>query len=191
MLYILCWTKSQPIICLCTYSVCNIKQLISNLPVYHNRRSEVIKTMVVNSLRPRQNGRHFADDVFKCIFLNENVWILLKISLKFVPKGPINNMPSLVQVMTWRRPGDKPLSEPMLVSLLTHISVTRPISLDMWDKQSYYLRHPSFTKYNLWFLNNNISTTRVKNENNMIGACLPTTPSDVLPHSMGLCLVRH
>ena len=51
-----------------------------------------------NTLRPRQNGRHFADDVFKCIFLNENVWILLKISLKFVPKGRINNIPSLVQI---------------------------------------------------------------------------------------------
>ena len=41
------------------------------------------------------NGCHFADDIFKCIFLNENVWILIKISLKFVPKGPINNFPSL------------------------------------------------------------------------------------------------
>ena len=79
-----------------------------------------------NTLRPRQNGRRFADDVFKCIFLNENVWILLKISLKFVPKGPIKNIPSLVQVMAWRRPGDKPLSEPMMVSLLTHICVARP-----------------------------------------------------------------
>ena len=66
----------------------------------------------VITLRPRQNGRHFADDIFKCIFLNENVSIAIKISLKFVPKGPINNIPSLVQIMAWRRPGDKPLSEP-------------------------------------------------------------------------------
>ena len=44
----------------------------------------------------------------------------------FVPKGSINNIPSLVQIMAWRRPGDKPLSEPMMVSLLTHICVTRP-----------------------------------------------------------------
>ena len=50
----------------------------------------------------------------------------LKISLKFVPKGSINNNPALFQIMTWRRPGDKPLSEPMLVSSLTHICVTRP-----------------------------------------------------------------
>ena len=48
-------------------------------------------------------------------FLKENVWILIKISLKCVPKGPINNIPALVQIMDWRRPGDKPLSEPMMV----------------------------------------------------------------------------
>ena len=80
----------------------------------------------INTLRPRQNGRHFADDTFKRIFFNENIRILIKISLKFVPKGPINNNPTLVQIMAWRRSGDKPLSEPMKVSLLTHICVTRP-----------------------------------------------------------------
>ena len=81
---------------------------------------------IFDSFRPRQNRRHFADDIFKCILLNENVWISINISLKFVPKGLINNIPSLVQIMAWRRPGDKPLSEPMMVNLLTHISVTRP-----------------------------------------------------------------
>ena len=73
---------------------------------------------IVNTLRPRQNGCHFADDIFKCIFLNENAWISLKISLKFVPKVQINNIPALVQIMAWRRPSDKRLSEPMVVSLL-------------------------------------------------------------------------
>ena len=58
--------------------------------------------------------------------LNENVWISLKFPLKFVPKGPINNIPELVQIMAWRRPGDKPSSEPMLVFVPTHICVTRP-----------------------------------------------------------------
>ena len=80
----------------------------------------------LNTLRPRQNGRHFADDILKDILLNENVWIPIKFSLKFVPKGPINNIPALVQIMAWRRPGDKPLSGPMMVNLLTHICVTRP-----------------------------------------------------------------
>ena len=79
-----------------------------------------------NTLRPRQHGRHFAADTFKRIFMFENVIISIKISLKFVPKGPITNIPALVQIMAWRRPGDKPLSEAMMVSLLTHICVTRP-----------------------------------------------------------------
>ena len=81
---------------------------------------------IFNTMRPRRNEQHFADDIFKRIFFNENVWITIKNSLKFVPKGPINNIPALVQIMAWRRPGDKPLSEPMLVSLPTHICVTRP-----------------------------------------------------------------
>ena len=80
----------------------------------------------IDLLRPRWYERHNADDIFKCIFLNENVWIPTKNSLKFVPKGPINDIPALVQIMAWRCPGDKPLSEPMMVSLLTHICVTRP-----------------------------------------------------------------
>ena len=86
------------------------------------------------TLRLRQNGRHFADHNFKCIFFNKNFWIPIKISLKFVPKGLINNIPSLVQIMVWRRLGAKPLSEPMRVSLLTHICVTRPQWVkDHWD----------------------------------------------------------
>ena len=80
----------------------------------------------INSLRLRQNGRYLADDTFKRILLNENVRIWIKNSLKFVPKGPINNIPALVQIMAWCRPGDKPLSEPMMVSSPTHICVTRP-----------------------------------------------------------------
>ena len=86
----------------------------------------VKKTSSVNTLRPRQNGRRFADDTFKRIFLNENVRISIKISMEFVPKSPINNNPALVQIMVWRRSGDKPLSEPMMVKLPTHICVTRP-----------------------------------------------------------------
>ena len=78
-----------------------------------------------NTLRLRQNGCHFPDEIFKCIFLNENVWVLIEISLKFVPNGPINNIPALIQIMAWRCPGDKPLSELMLVSLMTYICVTR------------------------------------------------------------------
>ena len=68
----------------------------------------------INTLWPGQNGRNFPDVIFKCIFLNENVWIAIDISLKFVPKVLIDNKPALVQKMAWRQIGDKPLSEPML-----------------------------------------------------------------------------
>ena len=81
---------------------------------------------IVNTLRPRQNGRHFTDDTFKRISVNENVRISIKFSLKFILKCPINNIPALVLIMAWRRPGDKPLFEPVMVSLLTHICVTWP-----------------------------------------------------------------
>ena len=80
----------------------------------------------------RDEMNNISQTTFKRIFFNENVWISIKISLKFVPKGPINNIPALVQIMAWRRPGDKPLSEPMIVSLSTHICVTRP----QWVKWS-------------------------------------------------------
>ena len=56
----------------------------------------------------------FADDIFKRIFLNENIRISIKISLKFVHSGSNDNKSALVQVMAWLRTGDKPLSELML-----------------------------------------------------------------------------
>ena len=61
----------------------------------------------------------------KCIFVNENVWISIKISHNFVRMGPISNIPAMVQIMDWRRPGDRPLYEAMVISLLTHICVNR------------------------------------------------------------------
>ena len=69
----------------------------------------------INTFKPRQNGRLLADDIFKYIFLNENACISITISPKFVPKGLINNILALVQIMAWRRLGDKPLSEAMMV----------------------------------------------------------------------------
>ena len=96
----------------------------------------------VNTLRPRRNGRHFADDIFCCIFMKENVWIPIKISLKFVPKGPINNIPTLVQIMAWRRLGDKPLSESMMISLPTHICFSRP----QWVKMDIVITRTNVLK---------------------------------------------
>ena len=92
----------------------------------------VLLVMAVNTLRPRQNGCRFPNNIFKQIFMNKNIWISIKFSLKFVPKGPINNIPALVQIMALRRPGGKPLSEPMMVILLMHICVTRPQWVNTW-----------------------------------------------------------
>ena len=92
----------------------------------HKKKTFLLTANILNTLKPRQNGRRFADDTFKRFFLNENARISIKISLKFVPMGPIDNNPALVQIMAWCRSGDKPLSEPMMISLPTHISVTRP-----------------------------------------------------------------
>ena len=62
----------------------------------------------INSSPIGQNGRHFADDVFGCIFMNGKSCISIKISLKFVPKSSIDNNPALVWIMAWHRIGDKP-----------------------------------------------------------------------------------
>ena len=73
-----------------------------------------ITRLLINSSPPGQNGRYFADDIFICIFVNEKLRIFIKLSLKFVHKGPIDNYAALIYIMAWRRIGDKPLSEPML-----------------------------------------------------------------------------
>ena len=88
-------------------------------------REGLITTNFFNTLRLRQNGRHFPEDIFKCIFLNRNDWTSHKISLKFVPYVRIKNIPALVQMMAWCWPGNKPLSEPMMVRSPTHIYIIR------------------------------------------------------------------
>ena len=102
-----------------------------NLGIYSSFLTGLV---FINTLRQRQNGSHFADDTFKRIFLYEIFFI--KISLKFVRKGPVNNILALVQIMAWRRPGDKPLSAPMMVRLPTHICVTRPQRVKRTNRQS-------------------------------------------------------
>ena len=118
----------------------------------------------VNTWRPRQNGRHLPDDpdskvhgahlghvgprwapwwphesCYQGIFSNFLEWKCI-ISLKSVFEGPINNIPASVQIMAWRRPGDKQLSEPMMVRLPTHMRVTRPQSINV---ETYKLRRSS------------------------------------------------
>ena len=107
-------------------------EVIGRIYVHESRYS-------FNTLMVRQNGRHFPDDSFKWIFLNENVSISIKLSLKFVPNDPINNIQALDKIMAWHRPGDKPLSEPTIFYIYaslglnelniiqTHQIISRPI----------------------------------------------------------------
>ena len=59
-----------------------------------------------------------ADNIFNCIFLNENDRIPIQISQKYVPRSPIDNKPALVQVMAWHWTGDKPLPETMMTQFI-------------------------------------------------------------------------
>ena len=94
----------------------------------------------------------FQTTFFKCIFLNENAWISLKISQKFVLEFRINNIPVLVQIMDWRRSGDKPLSEPMMVSLPMHICVTWPQWVIGQERlQFLWCHHNALITSELWF----------------------------------------
>ena len=103
----------------------------------------------VSTLRLRQNHCHFPDNIFKYIFFNENVWISIKISMKFVSKGPINNFAALIQIMSWQQPGGNPLSEPMMVSLLMRICVIQ----SQWVKDMEYSNVKQFIMHILiWFL---------------------------------------
>ena len=100
-----------------------------------------------NKLRPIQNGRHFGDAIIKNTFWNVNVGIPFTIPLKFVSKGPISNIPALVQIMAWRRPGDKPISEPMMLNLPTPVCITRPqwvkleLKYDLYSRPIYGLKY--------------------------------------------------
>ena len=97
--------------------------------------------------------RHFQMD-----FLEWKCMNFIKISLKFVPMGQINNIPALVHTMAWRHPGNMPLPEPMMVNLLTHICVTRPqwvktalfqVMVHHWTDQILRLNIITFTQMQL------------------------------------------
>ena len=76
---------------------------------------------------------------FQAYFFMKMLGFRLKISLKFVPKGPINNNPALVQMMAWPWQGDKPLSDPMMGLLPTHICVTRPQCVNSSPPSAAYM----------------------------------------------------
>ena len=77
-----------------------------------------LQAILLNSSSPGQNVRHFADDSFKLIFTNEKFCIVIWISPKFVPKGPLDNKSALILIVAWRQTCDKPLFEPMLTQFI-------------------------------------------------------------------------
>ena len=82
-------------------------------------------------------GHHFAEELFKCFILILNlIWI--KISMAFVPKTPINNIPALV--------GTTPISEPIMLRIMTHISVTRPQSVKITKSEHLPDSHRAGTR---------------------------------------------
>ena len=82
------WAHQPPPLCI----------LDASIPLFDSD-DHIQNKVRVNTMRPKQSGIHFEDDIFKCIFLNENVWISLKTSPNFVPKVPINNIPALVEII--------------------------------------------------------------------------------------------
>ena len=100
----------------------HVKRLSTELLLVSYSRQMAVRSLsihaylchLVNSSPPEQDGCHFAVHIFRCILMNEKFCILIQISLKFVPKGQIDYKSALVQVMAWRRTGEKPLPEPML-----------------------------------------------------------------------------
>ena len=118
---------------------------------YMRRFNQWWRSNYDNTLRPRQNCRHSPYNIFKCNFVNENVLISIKIWLKFVPKGPLSNILASVQMMAWQRPDNKPLSQPMLASLLSYISACvtlwRQLQTRFWDARP----RASVKNNNLWF----------------------------------------
>ena len=95
-----------------------IQKCLQNL--YIAQSHLIIKLLyncVINSSPPGENGRHFAGDIFRCIFVNETFCILIKISLKFVPKDPNDNTTALIWKMAWGQIVNKPLPEPTLTQI--------------------------------------------------------------------------
>ena len=68
----------------------------------------------ITNVMPEWRGRNFPDDIFKRIFLNENICVLIQMSLKFVPKGLIDDKSAYVLEIAWRRTVDKPCLKPLL-----------------------------------------------------------------------------
>ena len=123
-------------------------------------------------------------------FLNENVRISSKIWLKFVPKMRINNIPALIQIMAWRRPGDKSLSEPMMIILLTHICVIWP----QWVNTSHQVNEPCgshhWIKIFPWIATHRCLKT-IMGERLTINSLWDYQLHNIESHQKSFCLTQH
>ena len=103
---------------------------------------------------PRQNGSHFADDIFKCIFVNGNVF---NFDQYLTEVCPIGNLSSLVQIMAWCQRGDKPLPEPMMTkSNDTYICIIWPEWVDTYQE----LLGPAMISYGVFWELRTLGTGR-------------------------------
>ena len=119
---------TKPSICPCSYFVLHICTLANSSGSAPTLRRYGNVNHITGGF-PLQRASDLELWCFLLLFLNENVWILIKISLNFVPKGPVNNIPALIHIMAWPRPGAKPLSEPMMGEVtdayMRHLASTR------------------------------------------------------------------
>ena len=117
VMYVITFRMIASICCQCTMSMRLTRQCHTHYHGIHQRFD------ITGSLT--HWGWHKMAAYFLKTFSYAFSWMkIIKISLKFVPKGPINNIPALVQIMAWQRPGAKPFSEPMMFSLLKHINAS-------------------------------------------------------------------
>ena len=131
----------------------------------------------LNSPRPGQNDRHFVDDIFKCIFTNRRFWISIRIPLKFVPRGPLDNTSALVHVMHWRRTDDKTLPEPMPTHF-THACMR------YWGEIELMPSLNQVTRKSPYFLSQNISLHRHRYRKN--GVVDKKKSKTEKPHVLGV-----
>ena len=124
-----------------------------------------------DTLRTKRNGHHFAEDFFKCIFLNENIRISITISLKFIPKCSINNIAALVQIMAWRLPGDELLSDPMMVIVFTYICITRLVWVKCFCCRMIYVFNEYTSVYGNKVLQQSMMEPQAKMVSSTINHC--------------------
>ena len=93
----------------------------------------------INTFGWRKSWHQSADEILKCFFINEKYHIFIQISLRFIPKGPINNMPSMVQIMPWRHSDDNQLSDDSVVYWYIYIWNTQPWRIHtLWTDDAHY-----------------------------------------------------